>query len=181
MRSIKMNFSACSIAKSADFSNEAGFSLLEMMLVITISSLLAAVFLQLLVDIYQQNDFFSLNNAWQLDAYLAVDFIADQIKSSKKVEIIDQHQLDIFSYYNEEYQWLKFNVYQSNGNKNLGRSIGGSDLNYKDFGRNLSLFDGIDDLSFEIVKPGLLKISLTVKEKMKSGIKKLTVSRLIKI
>lgn len=176
-----MKFLACFNAKSAVLKKEAGFSLLEMMLVICISSLLAAVFLQLLVDVYQQNNFFILNNSWQLDAYLAVDFIAEQIKNNKKLEIIAENQLDIFTFYNEEYQWLQFNLYQSKGINNLGRSIGSSELSYKDFGRNLSLFDDIEDLSFKIVKPGLLKISLTVNEKLKSGTEELTVSRLVKI
>jgi len=176
-----MNFLVYFSVKSVELKKEAGFTLLEMMLVICISSLLAAVFMQLLVDVYQQNYFFSLNNAWQLDAYLAVDFIADQIKNCKKLEIPEEAQLDIFTFYNEEYQWLKFNLYQNKGINNLGRSIGSSDLNYKDFGRNLSLFDGIEDLSFKIVKPGLLKISLKVKEKLKSGTEELTVSRLVKI
>ncbi len=157
---------------------KAAFSLLEMMIVITISSLLTLIFIQLIIDLYQKNDFFSLENAWQLDAYLAVDFIADQIKNSSKVEIINKHQIDIFSYYNQEYQWLKFSIYQSSGDNNLGRSIGSNQLDFKDFGRNLSLLDKIEDLKFEIVEPGLLKITLSVKAKNKEN---LTVSRLIKI
>jgi len=160
---------------------EAAFSLLEMMLVITISSLLTVVFIQLITDLYQNNDFFSLENAWQLDAYLAVDFIADQIKNSTKVEIINENEINIYSYYNQEYQWLKFSIYQSSGNNNLGRSIGSNQLNFKDFGRNLSLLDKVEDLKFEIIEPGLLKVTLAVQAKSTKKVEKLTVSRLIKI
>lgn len=160
---------------------EAAFSLLEMMIVITISSLLTVIFIQLITDLYQKNEFFSLENDWQLDAYLAVDFIADQIKNSARVEIINKNEINIFSYYDQEYQWLKFSIYQSSGANNLGRSIGSDQLDFKDFGRNLALLDKIEDLRFEVVEPGLLKITLSVKEKNNKRTEKLTVSRLIKI
>lgn len=157
--------------------SEKGFTLLEMILVITISSLLAVIFLQLILTLYQNNIFFNLQNAWQLDAYLAVDFITEQIKNSKKVEVISREEINIFTYYDQNYQWLKFSLYQSGGNKTLGRSIGGSDLGNKDFGRNLSLLDKIEDLSFKIIEPGLLKITIYLVNDQKH----LTVSRLVKI
>lgn len=156
---------------------EKGFTLLEMLLVITISSLLAVIFLQLILNLYQNNNFFNLQNAWQLDAYLAVDFMASQIKNAVKVEVISQQEIDIFSYYDQEYQWLKFNVYQSGGHKALGRSIGSTEIMNRDFGKNLALLDKIEDLSFEIVEPGLLKLTLLLVEDQE----RLTVSRLIKI
>jgi len=157
--------------------NKEGFTLLEMLLVITISSLMAVIFLQLIVNLYKNNNFFNLQNAWQLDAYLAVDFMASQIKNAAEVEVINQQEIDIFSYYDQEYQWLKFSIYQSGGHNALGRSIGSTDIINKDFGRNLSLFDKIEDLSFKIVEPGLLKITLYLVE----GQEQLTVSKLIKI
>lgn len=156
---------------------EKGFTLLEMMLVITISSLLAVIFLQLIFSLYQNNNFFNLQNAWQLDAYLAVDFMASQIKNAAEVEIISQQEIDIFSYYDQEYQWLKFNVYQSGGHNALGRSIGSTDILNKDFGRNLALLNKIEELNFKIVEPGLLKVTLFLREDQEQ----LTVSRLIKI
>jgi prepilin-type N-terminal cleavage/methylation domain-containing protein len=157
--------------------SEAGFTLLEMILVITISSLLAAVFLQLICRLYQNNQFFNLQNAWQLDAYLAVDFMALQIKNAARIEVISQQELDIFSYYDQDYRWLKFNVYQSGGDNALGRKLGSKEITVKDFGKNMALLNEIEDLRFEIVEPGLLKLSLFLKE----GREKLTVSRLIKI
>lgn len=156
---------------------EKGFTLLEMLLVITISSLLATIFLQLIFSLYQNNNFFNLQSSWQLDGYLAVDFMISQIKNAKKVEVINQQEIDIYSYYDQEYQWLKFNLYQSKGNNALGRTIGSKVQTDKDFGRNLALLDNIDNLSIEIVEPGLLKLSLFLKQDQK----KLTISRLIKI
>jgi prepilin-type N-terminal cleavage/methylation domain-containing protein len=156
---------------------EEGFTLLEMVLVITISSLLALTFLQLILNLYQNNEFFNLQNAWQLDAYLALDFMAAQIKNSAELEVISQQEIDLYTYYNQEYQWLKFNVYQSGDYKALGRSIGSTDITNKDFGRNLSLLDQIEELRFEIVEPGLLKLSLILEKEQKQ----LTVSRLINI
>jgi len=169
-----MKYSAYSRSKE---DSESGFTLLEIVIVITISSLLTAVFLHLILRLYQNNNFFNLQSAWQLDAYLAVDFMAVQIKNAQKVEVISQQEINIFSYYNQKYQWLRFSVYQSGGNNALGRSIGSSDLESKDFGRNLALLDKIEDLKFEIIEPGLLKLSLH----LKGGEKRLTVSRLIKI
>ena len=157
--------------------SQRGFSLLEMIIVITISSLLAVTFLQLILSLYKNNDFFNFQNAWQLEAYLALDFITEQTKNSPQVEIINQREIDIFSYYNQKYQWLKFSLYQSSGNKKLGRAIGSTDLNNKDFGKNLSLLDNIRDINFIIVKPGLLKITLSLKQNEDE----LVVSRLIKI
>lgn len=157
--------------------SEKGFTLLEMLLVITISSLLTVIFLQLILTLYQNNNFFNLQNAWQLDAYLAVDFMTAQVKNSKKVEVISREEINIFTYYDQDYQWIKFSLYQSGGNNALGRSIGSPDLANKDFGRNLALLDKIEDLSFEIVKPGLLKLTIFLVQDQKN----LTVSRLIKI
>lgn len=157
--------------------SERGFTLLEMLLVITISSLLAAIFLQLILNLYQNNNFFNFQNAWQLDTYLAVDFMTAQIKNSKKIEVISRKEINIFSYYDQEYQWLKFSLYQSGGNNALGRSIGSSDITNRDFGKNLALLDKIEDLSFKIVEPGLLKITIFLVQDQKH----LTVSRLIKI
>ncbi|RAK11041.1 prepilin-type N-terminal cleavage/methylation domain-containing protein [Halanaerobium saccharolyticum] len=157
--------------------SEKGFTLLEMLLVITISSLLAVIFLQLILNLYQNNKFFNLQNAWQLDAYLAVDFMAAQIKNSKKVEVISGQEINIFTYYDQNYQWLKFSLYQSGASNALGRSIGSSDLANKDFGKNLDLIDKIEELNFRIMEPGLLKITLYLVE----GQTQLTVSRLIKI
>jgi len=157
--------------------SEAGFTLLEMVLVITISSLLALTFLQLILNLYQNNEFFNLQNAWQLDAYLALDFMAAQIKNAAELEVISQQEIDLYTYYNQEYQWLKFNVYQSGDYKALGRSIGSTEITNKDFGRNLSLLDQIEELRIEIVEPGLLKLSLILEKEQK----RLNVSRLIKI
>lgn len=159
------------------FKNEQGFSLLEMLIVITISSLLAVIFLQLIVRLYQNNEFFIFHNSWQLDAYLAVDFMAEQIKNSQKIEVVNQKELAIYSYYDQNYQWLRFSLYQTDQNTKLGRAIGSTDINNKDFGRNLSLLDNIQDINFVLVSPGLLKISLSVGEKKN----KLLVTRLIKI
>jgi hypothetical protein len=148
-----------------------------MILVISISSLLAIIFLQLIVRLYQDNEFFNLQSAWQLDAYLAVDFMALQLKNAQKVEVISQQEVNIFSYYDQQYQWLRFNVYQSGGNSALGRAVGSTDIAVKDFGKNMALLNKIEELRFEIVEPGLLKISLCLMKDQKS----LTVSRLISI
>lgn len=169
-----MKFSACcrNKIKAAE-----GFTLLEILLVITISSLLAAVFMQLITELYQHNSFFNLHNSWQLDGYLVLDFIAFQIKNASRVELISSQEIDIFSYYGGEYQWLKFNVYQSGGSNSLGRTIGSNDPNFKDFGRNLALLDRIEALNFEMTASDLLKITLYLEE----GGEKLTISRLVDI
>ncbi len=134
-----------SVYCSSEKNSESGFTLLEMILVISISSLLAIIFLQLIVRLYQDNEFFNLQSAWQLDAYLAVDFMALQLKNAR--------------------------------NSALGRAVGSTDIAVKDFGKNMALLNKIEELRFEIVEPGLLKISLCLMKDQKS----LTVSRLISI
>jgi prepilin-type N-terminal cleavage/methylation domain-containing protein len=167
-----MKFSVCC---RNELKVEEGFTLLEILIVITISSLLAAIFMQLIISLYQSNNFLNLQNSWQLDGYLVVDFMSLQIKNASKVEIINQKEIDVFSYYGEEYQWLKFNIYQSGGHNALGRAIGSNNPDFKDFGRNLALVDQIEDLNFKLVDPDLLKITLWVKK----GEEKLIISRLI--
>lgn len=157
--------------------SEAGFSLLEMLLVITISSFLLAIFITTALTLYQDYNFFNLQNAWQLDTHLAADFISSQIRNSKKVELISETEINIYSYYQKEYQWLRFSLYTSKKKHNLGRAIGSNDLNLKDFGRNLSLLDDIKSLSFKKTAAGLLKLKIIVED----GGRELNVSRLINI
>lgn len=157
--------------------SEAGFSLLEMLLVITISSLLLAIFINTALVLYQDYNFFNLQNAWQLDLHLAADFITSQIQNSQKIELINEQEINIYSYYQKEYQWLKFSQYISKKKNNLGRAIGSNKLKPKDFGRNLSLLDNIKSLSFKIPVPGLLELKITAVD----GEQELTVSRLINI
>lgn len=169
-----MKLSVCSKNNSK---NEAGFILLEMILVIVISALLTVVFIDIIYGLYQKNSYFNFKNAWQLDAYLVVDFIADQVKNSTKVEIINQNELDLYSFYDEEFKWLKFCSYKSKKIKCLSRRIGSEDLNFKDFSKNLAILDNIDSIKFKKLKNNLLKIQLTVKHNKKS----LIISRLVKI
>lgn len=156
---------------------ESGFSLLEMLVVIVISSALTAVLLISITNLYQDNNFFTLHNSWQLDSYLALDFIAEQLQNSLEVEIISDSEIDIYTYFAEEYQWLKFTVYESSGQQNLGRILGGENRESKDFGRKLSLLDDIEQLRFQMVEPGLIKIKLLLSSRRE----KIAISRLIKI
>lgn len=157
--------------------SEAGFSLLEMLLVIVISSLLLSVFINLTKGLYEDYEFFRLHNSWDLDIYLAADFIANQIKNSLKVEIINIREINIYSYYDQKYQWLKFSVYKSGDQFNLGRALGSENLKQKDFGRNLSLLNDIKSLEFKLVEINLLKLTIAVEKKGEN----LIVSKLIKI
>lgn len=159
------------------FKEKAGFSLLEIMLTITISMFLLTAFIRLSIELYKDHHFFNLVNAWQLDLYLAADFIAGQIKNSTKVEIIKSNEINIYTFYDQEYQWLKFSIYQSKGKNNLGRSLGSNDINLKHFGRNLSLLDDIYNLEFKEIEPGLIQMKIIVKNNKEI----LTVSKLIKI
>ena len=160
-----------------NFKKQSGFTLLEMLFVICISTLLTAVFLNLIIQLYQDDNFFNLQSDWQLDSYLAVDFITEQIANASRVEVINDSEIHIFTYYDQEYQWLRLTTYQSKGKTNLGRSIGSTDLNYKDFGRNSSLLDNIEELKFTLVSSGLLEVKLILKDRDDS----LVVSRIIKI
>lgn len=156
---------------------QAGFSLIEILIVISISSLLTTFFLQLIIRIYQNNEFFIFKNAWQLDAFLAVNFMVEQIKNSVQIEIISQNELDIFTYYNQKYQWLKFSLYQNKKEKKLAKAIGSDQLKNKNFGKNLSLIEKIKDIKFKVIRPGLLQIKLLFVQNKKE----LIVSRLVKI
>lgn len=157
--------------------DDSAFSLIEMMIVITISTALGAVFLTSITALYQDNDFFNMHNSWQLDSYLAVDFMAEQIKNSIELTVINESELDVFTYFDQKYQWLKFTVYESDNQLNLARILGGEEKEVKDFGRKLSLLDDITELKFQIVEPGILKIKLI----MTAGGEKIVVSRLLKI
>lgn len=169
-----MNYLASCINK---LKSEAGFSLLEMLLVIIISSFMLSIFINTALNLYQDYSFFNLQNAWQLDVYLAADFISNQIQNSQKIEIISKSEIDIYSFYDGDYQWFKFCSYQADDQQHLGRAIGNKDFKTKDFGKHLSLLDNIKKLNFKIIRTGLLEIIITVED----GKRELTVSKLIKI
>lgn len=156
---------------------ESGFSLIEIIVAISISMFILSVFINLSIELYQDHDFFNLVNAWQIDLYLAADFIAEQISNSVKVEIINQNQIEIFTFYEQKYQWLKFSLYQSQGKKSLGRSIGSDNLEIKDFGRRHSLLANISNLKFEIITEKLILMQITAE----LDDQKIVVSKIINI
>lgn len=169
-----MKFSVCFTDR---LKSQKGFSLLEILIVISISSLILIVFLKLNLSLYQDSSFLNLENAWQQDLYLAADFLSSQIKNSLRVEIINKNELDIYTYYDGDYQWLKFSLYENKRGKNLARAIGNKDINNKDFGRNLSLVNDVEDINFKIIKSNLLKISISAAASNRS----LEVTKLINI
>ena len=169
-----MKFSVFSINK---LKNQKGFSLLEILIVISISSLILIIFLELNLKLYQNNNFFNLENSWQQDLYLAIDFLSSQIKNSLRTEVLNKNELDIFTYYDGDYQWLKFSLYENKRGKNLARAIGSKNINNKDFGRNLSLVNDIENINFKIIGTGLMQISISVKANNKN----LKVEKLINI
>lgn len=148
--------------------SQKGFSLLEILIVISISSLILAVFMQLSLKLYQDSNFVNLENAWQQDLYLAADFLSSQIKNSLRVELINKNELDIYTYYDGDYQWLKFSLYENKKGKNVARTIGSTDIANKDFGRNLSLVNEIKDINFKIVRANLLRLSISAESNNKS-------------
>jgi len=157
--------------------SEAGFTLLEMVLVITITAITASLFVSSAADLYKNHQFINLHSAWQLDGYLALDFIADQSRNAAIIEIPSSSELEIYTYYDGDWQWLKFSKYYSSGMKKLGRAIGGESPENKDIGRNSALLNDIDDIDFEFVDDQLLKIRLVFERDDKVQI----ISRLVNI
>ncbi len=157
--------------------SEAGFTLLEMVLVITITVLTASLFVSSAADIYQNHQFINLHSAWQLDGYLAVDFIAGQVRNAAIIEIPSSSELEVYTYFDGNWQWLKFSKYYSTGMKKLGRAVGGESPENKDIGRNSALLNDIDDIDFEFVDDQLLKIRLVYERDDKEQI----ISRLVNI
>lgn len=165
------------LSKIEEVESEAGFTLLEMVLVITITALTASLFVSSAADLYKNHQFINLHSAWQLDGYLAVDFISNQLRNAVIVEIPSSSELEIFTYYDGDWQWLKFSKYYSSGMKKLGRAIGGESPDNKDIGRNSALLNDIDDIDFEFVDDQLLKIRLVFERDDKVQI----ISRLVNI
>ena len=157
--------------------SEAGFTLLEMVLVITITAITASLFVSSAADLYKNHQFINLHSAWQLDGYLALDFIAGQARNSAIIEIPSSSELEIYTYYDGDWQWLKFSKYYSSGMEKLGRAIGGESPENKDIGRNSALLNDIDDIDFEFVDDQLLKIRLVFERDDKVQI----ISRLVNI
>lgn len=157
--------------------NKKGFSLIEILVVILISGLLSSSFVYVFLDLYREKKFFLLENNWQLDLYLAADFIAEKIKNSKKIEIIAADEIHLFTYYDDQYQWLKISQYKTKEKKNLGRAIGSNLITEKDFSKNLSLVDNLEEIKLSKVTKDLLKIELVMKTKKRE----LKVSKLVKI
>ncbi|ADO77027.1 PulJ/GspJ family protein [Halanaerobium praevalens] len=169
-----MKFSLCLKNK---FNSSAGFTLIEILIVLSISSLLTICFLQLVIRLYQNNNNFIFKNSWQLDAFLAVNFMVEQITNSIKIEVVNQGELNIYTYYNHNYQWLKFSLFQNEKGKTLAKAIGSEEPLQQDFGKNLTLINQVKELKFIKVKPGLLQIKLLLTQNKEE----LIVSRLVKI
>ncbi len=157
--------------------SEAGFTLLEMVLVITITAITASLFVSSAADLYKNHQFINLHSAWQLDGHLALDFIAGQVRNAAIIEIPSSSELEIYTYYDGDWQWLKFSKYYSSGMKKLGRAIGGESPENKDIGRNSALLNDIDDIDFEFFDDQLLKIRLVFEREDKVQI----ISRLVNI
>ncbi|SFL08998.1 PilW family protein [Halanaerobium salsuginis] len=152
--------------KKNSLDSKQGFSLIEVLVALVISTLIFSVFLQLILDIYQQNDIFNLSSSWQLDSYLALDFISQQIENSKQVKVVNENEINLFSYYRGQYCWLKFCPYTDlTGQLNLGRKLGSDNLNKQDFGKNLALIDDIKSFKITCLSNNLLKIELILGNK----------------
>lgn len=155
----------------------AGFSLIEILIVLSISSLLTMCFFHLVIRLYENNNNFIFKNSWQLDAFLAVNFMVEQITNSIKIEIVNQNELNIYTYYNQNYQWLKFSLFQNQKGKKLAKALGSEDPGKQDFGKNLTLINQVKELKFIKVKPKLLQVKLLLAQDKEE----LVVSRLVKI
>ena len=146
------------------FKDNSAFTLLEVVLVITISTVLAGLFLELLLGLYADQNYFTAYSAWDLDAYLVVDFMAEQLKYSSQVELISAGEIHFFSYYNDSQQWLSYNLYQRENSQALARRLGGDDYLHKDFGRNIALIENVESIKFKHLENNLLEIELIIKE-----------------
>ncbi|ADQ14840.1 type II secretion system protein [Halanaerobium hydrogeniformans] len=159
------------------FKDNRGFTLLEVILVITISTVLAGLFLELLLGLYADQNYFTAYSNLYLDAYLLVDIIAEQLKYSQQIDLISQTEIHFFSYYNEGQQWLSYNLYQRENSQVLARRLGGEDYLNKDFGRNLSVLENVESLKFNYLEENLLELKLIIKDNNEE----LLISRLVYI
>ncbi|MCC3143752.1 prepilin-type N-terminal cleavage/methylation domain-containing protein [Halanaerobium sp. Z-7514] len=144
------------------FKDDSAFTLLEVILVITISTVLAGVFLNLLLGLYADQAYFTAYSKLNLDAYLLVDIMAEQLKYAQQIDLISEREVQLFAYYNGKEQWISYNLQSQEDGQTLARGLGGEDYLQKDFKRNLSLLENVQSLEFKYLQANLLELSLVI-------------------
>ena len=154
--------------------SSSAFTLLEVLIVISMSVIIMGVLINLAVGLYSNHQFINLVSARQLDGYLASDFILACIKNSTKVVQESDDVLDLYCFYDEKMQWLRISKFAGDCGFELRKSLGGEDPVSADFGRNSVLIDNIDALSLELDNQNnLVKITIAYqKNNIKTVIKR---------
>lgn len=133
-----------------NFKSSAAFTLLEILIVISLSVVIMSVFISLAADIYDSHRFQNMISAGELDGYLAADFIFECVKNSSQILQQQDDQLELYCFYGGKRQWLSFSRYSRGSEVELRKSLGGEDPASADFGRSGVLINGLDDLIFEL-------------------------------
>ncbi|RCW50526.1 MULTISPECIES: type II secretion system protein J [unclassified Halanaerobium] len=131
------------------FGNNKGFTLLEILLALTITAVLTISFLQIISLIYRDHNLLNKRLGHQMDGHLAVDYIFTKIKMAEIVDIPDKNTLEVYTYIDGEKRWLKFYIYQSEGIKKLGQSQGSASIENRDYSRVTSIIDNIEEVKFK--------------------------------
>lgn len=141
--------------------SSSAFTLIEILIVISMSVIIMGVLINLAVGLYNNHQFSNLVSARQLDGYLASDFILECIKNSREVKQQSTDELDLFCFYDGKMQWLRFSRYTAEGELELRKSLGGEDPVSADFGRNSVLINDLDGLSLDLdEEKKLVKITI---------------------
>jgi competence protein ComGC len=141
--------------------SSSAFTLLETLIVISMSVIIMGFMINLAVGLYNNHQFINLVSARQLDGYLAADFMVECIKNSSEVKQQSDNTLDLFCFYDGRMQWLRFSSYTAEGELELMKSLGGEDPVSADFGRNSVLINDLDGLSLDLDdESNLVKITI---------------------
>lgn len=141
------------------------FTLLEILIVISMSVIIMGVLINLAVGLYSNHQFTNLLSARQLDGYLASDFILECIKNSSKVKQLSNDSLDLFCFYDGKRQWLRLSKYGGEYELELRKALGGEDPVSADFGRNSVLINNLADLTLKLDEENdLLRITIVYQE-----------------
>ncbi len=143
-----------------------GFTLLEVLLALSILSLLCIIFLNVMVSSYKiwlREENYLANRQ---NGEVALQTIIDHLRQAKDINVSPEgKEIEFRCYYqNKEMKWLKYGLYKAGQNLILGLKIADYGKDVVDYSHYMPLINHVTDLKFAKIDEGksIYKISFSI-------------------
>lgn len=145
-----------------------GFTLIEVMLALSVLSIISITFLQVMTSSYKiwinENSYLAKSQRGEM----AVQTISNQLRTAQDINISgDKNEIEFRCYYhNQDMKWLKYGLYESDGIKALGIKKADCGQGTVDYSHYMPLINRVTDLKFIKMYSdfSIYKVQLTVKD-----------------